>query len=313
MRLILITLILFIGSCKQVENDWIDKTRHEGLKKLEITAPFEILSTEAKPIGINKTIKNLEESKVYFDKVFNEDLNFAVLFVDNQNWDKYAWAPPPGMPQSYYDGNIVLGIGKSIMASRWEQRLHKLPIQKLDSLRHVFGNEIDLDIFFRDALSLHELGHLYQFYKTSKESQRRWLNEIFGNLCQVASAKNLESKDVFIQMDYFQELLIKENLWGKVEYKTLDQFEESYLEIIKQGRNYGWYQTQFYQIAKELYLKFGDEFLNKFRDLLISIDAKKIGKIENDELIEIIRNNLGDEAVAILKWKHDSYQCVKYS
>ncbi|NNF36746.1 MAG: hypothetical protein HKN68_21775 [Saprospiraceae bacterium] len=303
-RLAILVLTLTIGSCKGTNYDWIDRARHEGLVKLSNTASFEVFSTEPNPIGIKNTIQNLEQSKVYFDEVFDENLNFAVLFVDNKNWNKYAWAPPPGMPQSDYDGNMVLGVGKSIMATRWEQQLSELPPGKMDSLKQVFGNEIDLDLFFRDALSIHELGHLYQFYKTSNESQRRWLNEVFGNLCQVAAVKRLESNEVFNQMDYFQELLIEENLWGNVEFKTLDQFEESYMDIIKLGRNYGWYQTQFYQIAKELYSKFGDEFLNEFRNLLIAVDAKKIGKIENDKLIVIMRERLGDEAVEILKWKH---------
>ncbi len=107
-------------------------------------------------------------------------------------------------------------------------------------------------------------------------------------------------------MDYFQLLLINENLWGDLDFKTLDQFEKNYFEIINQGRNYGWYQTQFYLIAKKLYSKFGDEFLNEFRNFLIDIDPDKVGRIDDKELKEKMINTFGNEAVEILKWKHDS-------
>jgi hypothetical protein len=306
MRIFLIAIIVLVSSCKQEKSDWIDRTKHEGLYELNYSESFETYCTEENPKNIKNTIDYLEQAKDYFDKTFKEDLNFAVLFVDNKNWDKYAFAPPPGMPQSYYYGNIVLGSGQSVMANRWKQGLTQNPKIELDSIKLVFGEDLNLDLFFRDALSLHELGHLYQFYKTSDKSQRRWLNEIFGNLCQVAAANNLKSKDVLIRMDYFQYLLIEQDLWGDISFKSLDQFENNYFEIINQGKNYGWYQTQFYVIAKKLYLQFGDELLNEFRNFLIDIDPDKVGRIDDKELIEKMINTFGNEAVEILKWKHDS-------
>jgi len=306
MRILLFAIIILVSSCKQEKSDWIDRTKHEGLYELDYSESFEIYCTDENPKNINGTIGNLQHAKAYFDKIFNEDLNFAVLFVDNQNWDKYAFAPPPGMPQSLKDGNMVLGSGRSVMANRWKQGLNQMPKNKLDSLKLIFGEDLNLDLFFRDALSLHELGHLYQFHKTSKKSQRRWLDEVFGNLCQVAAANNLATKGVLIRMDFFQLLLIEENLWGDVDFKTLDQFEQHYFDIINQGRNYGWYQTQFYIKAKKLYSEFGDEFLNEFRNFLIEIDPDKIGRIDDKELIEKMINTFGNEAVKILKWEHDS-------
>ncbi len=306
MRIFLFAIIILVSSCKQERSDWIDRTKHDGLYDINYSESFETFCTEENPKNIKNSVGNLEQAKAYFDKTFNEDLNFAVLFVDNQNWDKYAFAPPPGMPQSYYDGNMVLGSGQSVMANRWKQELNQIPENKLDSLKLIFGEDLNLDLFFRDALSLHELGHLYQFYRTSEKSQRRWLNEVFGNLCQVAAANNLATKDVLIRMDYFQLLLIKENLWGDVDFTTLDQFEKNYFDIIKHGRNYGWYQTQFYLTAKKLYSKFGDEFLNEFRNFLIDIDPDKVGMIDDKELIEKMIKTFGNEAVEILKWEHDS-------
>ena len=306
MRIYLFAIIILVSSCGQEKSDWIDRTKHEGLYELSYSDSFEIYCTEENPKDIKNTIDNLEQAKTYFDKTFKEDLNFAVSFVDNQNWDKYAYYPPPGMPQSDYDGNIILGLNQSLMAKRWKESLNQISENELDSIKLVFGKDLNLDLFFRDALSLHEMGHLYQFYKTSEKSQRRWLNEVFGNLCQVAAANNLATADVLIRMDNFQQLLIKENLWGEVDFTTIDQFEMHYSEIFNRGRNYGWYQTQFYLIAQNLYSEFGDEFLNEFRNFLIDIDPEKVGRIDDKELIEKMINTFGNETVEILNWKHDS-------
>lgn len=306
MRSSIILVLILVSSCKQVKSDWIDRSLHEGLYNLDYSESFETYSINKNPKNIKNTIGNLEEAKLYYDAIFKEDLSFAVLFVDNQNWDKYAYAPPPGMPQSFYGGNILLGLGKSVMASRWEQTLSQFSGSEIDTLKFHFGDSIDLDLFFRDGLSLHELAHLYQFVKIDDGMQRRWLSELFANLCQVGAAKNLSNNSVYYQMDVFQQLLIDKELWGDVQYRTLQDFEEHYFDIMKLGRNYGWYQTQFYVIAKQLHEKYGDDVLQNFRNLLIAIDPKKVSEIEDDKLELLIEQYLGKEALNIINWDHDS-------
>ncbi|WCO00264.1 hypothetical protein [Psychroserpens ponticola] len=307
MKVYLISILILITSCKQqIESDWVDRSKHESLYDISYSEMFETYSTEPNPEAIKNTVDNLEQAKVYFDKIFKENLNFAVLFVDNSNWNKYAFSPPPGMPQAHYNGNMILGLSRSVMATRAEQGLKNVPDSKLEILKQHFGEELNLDLFYRDALSLHELGHLYQFVKTGKGTQRHWLNEIFGNLCQVAAAKNLATQDVFNRMDSFQLFLINSNKWGSLNYKTLKQFEEDYFEVLKHGRNYGWYQTQFYIKAKELYSKFGNEFLYEFRNFLIDINPEKIGKLSEKELKELMINTFGNQVVEILEWEHVS-------
>ena len=306
MRIYLIAFLVLITSCRQTDSDWIDRSKHESLYALSYSESFETYCTEENPENIKSTVDNLEQAKEYFDKTFKEDLNFAVLFVDNPNWNKYAFSPPPGMPQAYYQGNMVLGLDNSVMAMQAEQGLRQVPESKLGILKQHFGEELNLDLFYRDALSLHELGHLYQFYKTGKGTQRHWLNEVFGNLCQVAAAKNLATQDVFNRMEVYQQFLINANQWGELKFKTLIQFEEDYFEVLKQGQNYGWYQTQFYLKAKELYSKFGDEFLNEFRSFLIDVNPDKVGIMDDKELKELMTDTFGNQVVEILEWKHDS-------
>lgn len=306
MRTYLIILLILVSSCNQDNSDWIDRTKHQGLYRINQSTSFETYCTEENPKSIENTINNLEQAKTYFDKIFKEDLNFAVLFVDNSNWNKYAFSPPPGMPQAHYQGNMVLGLGNSVMSMGAKQGLKQVPDSKLGLLKQHFGEELNLDLFYRDALSLHELGHLYQFYKTGKGTQRHWLNEIFGNLCQVAASKNLNTQDVFNQMDVYQLFLINANQWGELSFKTLEQFENDYFEVLKQGQNYGWYQTQFYLKAKELYATFGDKFVNEFRDFLMEINPDKIGRIDDKELKELMSKKFGSQVVQILEWKNDS-------
>jgi len=306
MKLYLIIIIVLISSCKVVDSDWIDRTKYDGLYDIGYSELFETYCTVQNPSNIKNTVINLEQAKEYFDRTFEEDLRFAVLFVDNSNWNKYAFTPPPGMPQASYQGNMILGLGSSVMAIRAEQGLKQIPDSKLGVLKQHFGEEIDLDLFYRDALSLHELGHLYQFYRTGEGTQRHWLNELFGNLCQVAAAKNIANQDVFNRMDSYQLFLIESDRWGTLNYKTLKQFEEDYFEVLKQGRNYGWYQTQYYIKAKALYSKYGDEILNKFRSFIIDIDTQKVGKIDDNELNQLMVETFGNEVVELLKWEHDN-------
>ena len=301
----LIVLLLFV-SCKLGDSEWIDRAKHEGLFKINATDKFEMYSTQSKPEHLENTIGNIESAKKYFDKIFEEDLKFAVLFIDNKNWDNYAFAPPPGMPQAYYEGNMVLGLGKSIMAQRHEDALKNASLTELDSLKKYYGSEIDLDLFFRDALSIHELGHLYQSYRTGRNSQRKWLDELFGNLCQVAAIKNFEDQSTFQRMDAYQEYVIRANPWGEIKFTTLDQFEKNYFEIFKQGRNYGWYQTKFYSKAKRLYALYGDNILIKILDFQIKINADNIGKIDNKKLHNMMLEEFGVETMDILEWKYDS-------
>lgn len=304
MKKIIILISVLLVSCGYQAQNWIDRDLHEGLYSLDYTDYFEIYSTSQEASNLRNTIRNLEQAKTYFDKAFDEDLNFAVLFIDNENWNKYAFSPPPGMPQAYLKGNIVLGLEKSIITKRAENQLKQFSDSDLKQLRQHFGKEIELDFFYRDALAIHELGHLYQFYKIGGKSQRKWIDELFGGLCQVAAARNLDEDITFKQMDSYQSILVKENIWGELKFKSLKQFEDDYFEIMKAGQNYGWYQTQFYFMAKELYSKYGDEILKEFMEFLIKTNPRNIGELNEEELDRIMMKTFGQDIIETIQWKH---------
>lgn len=302
MKIIFTIILFFTLSCQKSTEDWINRDLHQGLYNLEYDTSFEVYSTDKNPTQINNAIMNLDEAKQYLDTVFDEELTFAVLFIDAKNWDTYAFAPPPGMPQAYYDGNMILGLEKSVIGTMNAQALAYLPDSTLNELRLHYGDDIDLDLFFRDALAIHELGHLYQFYRLGGNSQRRWLDELFGNLVLVAVANNLNSPDTFNRIDSYQMALINHNLWGHIVYTSLQDFEENYFQIMQTGQNYGWYQAQFYLKSKELYSTFGDDFLLKFRQLLIDTNPESIGKVNDEELYNLIADAFGQEVLDVLRW-----------
>jgi len=301
------TTLLFsvvLLSCNK-NSDWIDRSKHEGLFKQNVSNEFEVYTSIKDAENIENTVDLLESAKKYYDRIFDENLDFAVLFIDSRNWDKYAFSPPPGMPQAYYEGNIVLGLGKSVIARNAENGIKRAPLPVQELLKKHFGENIDLDFFYRDALSLHELGHLYQFYRTGKNSQRRWLNELFGNLCQVGAASSFNTQAVLNQMDVLQTTMSNGNQWNELKFRTLYQFESDYFEIMQQGQNYGWYQTQFFFKAMELYSMFGDDFLRLFRNFLIDTNPENVGELSNEELNQLMIDVFGGKAVDIIKWEYD--------
>ncbi|MCR9066346.1 MAG: hypothetical protein NXI00_20410 [Cytophagales bacterium] len=300
MRTILLSIIILVSSCSKSSYEWIDYSKTDGLFKIDASKKFEVFSTSPTPASIEKTIKNLEQAKAFYDEIFNENLVFVVLFIDNQNWNKYAFSPPPGMPQAYYEGVVVLGLNNSVMALQGREMFNHMPEEEMEALKESFGPELNLDLFFRDALSLHELGHLYQFYKTGKGSQRRWLSELFGNMCQIAAADSFEDKSTLNHMETYQNMVSKMSKGYKPPFNTLKQFESNYLEIIQTGSNYGWYQIQFYQTAKKLLSLKGKSILPKLREFLIESDVDNVGSLNDNEFDLLLEENFDEETLTLL-------------
>jgi hypothetical protein len=103
-------------------------------------------------------------------------------------------------------------------------------------------------------------------------------------------------------MNSYQNLLIRGNQWGELNYKTLEQFENDYFEVLKSGRNYGWYQTQFFTMAKTLYSTYGDSFVAKFRTFLITLNTKE--NIDDKALNEMMVKEFGQDVMNIIKWEY---------
>jgi hypothetical protein len=241
----------------------------------------------------------LNDAKLYFDKIFQTDLDFAVLFIENSEWNKYAYFPPPGMPQAW-KGNIILGLEKSIISREVEKEITQLPEQYWTSLKSVYGEKMDLDLFYREILSIHELAHLYHFNEGNKP-QRKWLQELFATMSMYSFIK--KKSNSYELMDAYPQFVIQSGD-KMAEFKTLKDFEEKYVQN-QTPQNYEWYQMQLYQKAKSIIDSGKSDVLIKLLNFLIRTDLSKTERLTDAELSTRLRAEVGKEVANILtNWKY---------
>lgn len=285
---------------KETSEKWIDTTIHKGLAELDTDYPFQVLVSNDSIKTTSETTKNLNSAKSYFDEIFNMDLNFAVLFIENKHWNEYAYFPPPGIPQAW-KGNVILGLEKSSISKQVANSLTNLPEEHLLSLKKVYGKDINLDLFYREALSIHELAHLYHLYYGTRP-QRKWLQELFANMSMYAFAKK-NCGTCYDQMNTFP--MFSKQLGDDIaEFKSLQDFEKKYVENLH-PRNYEWFQFQFYYKAKDIIGKNGENILVKLKDFLVKTDLSKTHQMSDEELAIRLETEVGKDISGILtNWNY---------
>ncbi|WP_047247375.1 hypothetical protein [Maribacter thermophilus] len=296
----ILVLLFFSTIGIKAQESWIDNSKHSGLIELNTDYPFKVLVSNDTTNNTTETLKNMNNAKLYFDKTFQTNLKFAVLFIENKKWNTYAYFPPPGLPQAG-SGNVILGLDKSIVSMEVEKMLKKLPEQHLGKLKSVYGNNIDLDLFYRETLSIHELAHLYHF-KEGTKPQRKWLQELFATMSMYAFIKN-NCNTCYDLMDTYPEFMIASGD-QMAEFKTLKDFEEKYVQKLT-PQNYEWFQMQFYKTAKSIIDSKNDTVLLKLLHFLIRTDLDKTHKLSDIELTSRLTEEVGKEMGDILtNWKY---------
>ncbi|MDE3743860.1 hypothetical protein [Maribacter polysaccharolyticus] len=298
-----ILIAVFIGCFTprlMAQESWIDDSIHKGLITLNTEYDFKALVSNDTIKNTSKTLKNINNAKKYFDTIFQTDLDFAVLFIENHKWNTYAYFPPPGMPQAG-NGNVILGLDKSVVSKEVEKMITQLPDEYLNALKPVYGKNIDLDLFYRETLSIHELAHLYHF-KKGTEPQRKWLQELFATMAMYAFSKyNCDA--CYEMMDTYPEFTLRSGD-GRAEFKTLNDFEEKYVQKLS-PQNYEWFQMQFYKNAKSIIESNGDAILAKLRNFLIQTDLSTTDKLSDAELIIRLEKEVGKEVADVLaNWQY---------
>ncbi|SNR63085.1 hypothetical protein SAMN04488009_2845 [Maribacter sedimenticola] len=293
-------LLCFLSTQLQGQESWIDTSIHSGLIELKTEYTFKTLVSNDSIKTTAETLKNLYKAKLYFDKIFQTDLDFAVLFIENRKWNKHAYFPPPGLPQAG-KGNVILGLDKSIVSLEVEKMIFQLPEQYLALLKPVYGENINLDLFYRETLSIHELAHLYHF-KEGTKPQRKWLQELFATLSMYSFIKD-KANPSYQLMNAYPEFVIQSGD-RMAEFKTLKDFEEKYVQKLT-PQNYEWYQMQLYRNAKLILDSNKTEILIKLRDFLINTDLSKTRAFSNSELTTRLEKEVGKEIADILtNWKY---------
>ncbi|GAB3653721.1 hypothetical protein GCM10028791_23960 [Echinicola sediminis] len=278
----------------RAQGSWVDTSFHDGLVELETAYAFQTLVSNDSIVPPTETLQKLHEAKRYFDNTFQMDLEFAVLLIENRKWQNHAYFPPPGLPQAG-KGNVILGLEKSIISKEVEGMIRQLPEQYWASLKPVYGENIDLDLFYREVLSVHELAHLYHFVEGTKP-QRKWLQELFANLCMYSFMKE-EGEETYELMDTYPEFVLQSGD-RMATFKTLTDFEEKYVQKLS-PQNYEWFQMQFYQKAKSIVDAKNEALIIKLRDFLINTDLSKTELLSDRELVSRLESEVGEEVADI--------------
>ena len=295
---LLFTFLLSFFAAK-AQKSWPDADRHKGLELLEHQGNLSVLVSEnAKSDSIS--LHYLREAKNYFDSIFGLDFPVAVLFISNEAWNDHAYYPPPGMPQAWA-GNIFLGSGKSVVALQAEQELQQLPSDELKRLSAHFGEPLDMDLFYRHNIAIHELGHLYHLYEATK-SQRKWLQEVFATYAAQAYLLKFQP-DLAAATRVYAEIG-SELHFENIKHHSLEKFEELYLPGLG-PQNYEWFQFQLFQKALRLNEKFGTEGLVKLRNILVATDMETHPELSDSEFYKLAETQLGREMAEILfEWNY---------
>ncbi|MFD2201253.1 hypothetical protein [Shivajiella indica] len=299
-QFILLTFLTSILFCQsQAQSSWPDSSKHQGLNlKTELDRISVFTSQEASIDEVS--LQLLQNAKRYFDQVFEMDFPVSVLFVSNAEWGQYAFYPPPGMPQAWA-GNIFLGSEKSVVAIHAEQQLKYLPEAQLAELKRHFGDPLNMDLFYRNNLSVHELGHLYHFVEAT-QAPRKWLQEVFATWAERAYLVKHHPNMADATAAYAK--MGTKLLVSRITYTSLEKFEELYLPGLG-PQNYEWFQFQLFQKAVKLHQQFGTDGLVKLRDFLVATDKAMVGSLDDTALQELSLKHLGYEATEVLfEWNY---------
>lgn len=299
----LISLFILLASSLfnevKAQKSWIDTTIHDGLVELNTTYSFKVLVSNDSLKTPTETLKNLNAAKHFFDTVIETDLDFAVMFIENKKWNTYAYFPPPGLPQAG-KGNIILGIEKSVISMEVENMITQLPEQVWATLKPVYGDTLNLDLFYREILAIHELAHLYHF-KEGTKPQRKWLQELFATMSMYAFIK--DKAIYYSMMNTYPEFVLQSGD-RMAEFKTLQDFEERYVQKLT-PQNYEWYQMQLYQYSKDIIDSNKPDILKRLHAFLIATDMSTINKLTNSELIQHLERKVGKDVANVLRnWKY---------
>lgn len=291
--------LCFYNGYVSAQSLWPDTSKHEGLNLISEEKNISVFTSEKAQADEN-TLNLLKDAKRYFDQVFEMDFPIAILFVSNAEWNDYAYFPPPGMPQAWA-GNIFLGSDKSVVALEAEQQLKNLPAEQLKKLQQYFGNPIDMDLFYRNNVAVHELGHCYHHYEATKP-QRRWIMEVYATYAARAYLINHQPELAAATATYAE--IGSQAHFPFIKHTSLEKFEELYLPGLG-PQNYEWFQFQFFKKAVQLQEKFGEEGLKKLREFIASTDLSKINLMDEQALQIALRQSLGTPmSELLLEWMH---------
>ena len=142
---------------------------------------------------------------------------------------------------------------------------------------------------FFDLVAVHEVAHL--FGDNEDAFPRRWLSELFANLCLHAWVERIAPEHLPVLVTLPR--LTAGAPATDIQYQTRAEFEELYSAV--GGPNYVWYEFRLQVEAAELYAAGGEEAVRRL------FEAFRVGPghvPSDDAELDALRKSIDDEALA---------------
>ncbi|MGH8971829.1 MAG: hypothetical protein ACRD0C_01310 [Acidimicrobiia bacterium] len=214
------------------------------------TAPFLTLaSTGCEEAGL-AAARRCAAAAEFLGPVLGPAPGLVIWALNPPDWERFSPDTTYGMPH-YAQGNLYLAGGR---AEFWQGLAQVIadragPAQRARFAR-VYGRpsgEADLSPFF-DLLAVHELAHAFT-WRGSGAFPRRWLAELFANLCLHAYVVGSEPDRLEV-LEVFPEVYAGLDAAG-FPLHTLADFEAVYSAM--DGSNYAWFQSRFHRAAARIH------------------------------------------------------------
>ncbi|MGH2560773.1 MAG: hypothetical protein ACRDJH_17045 [Thermomicrobiales bacterium] len=247
----------------------IDVSRHGGLRPVA-GFPFSVLASAGLEEQAGMMAARCDRAHRFLSDTLGFAPPFVLLVLSPGDWGGRASHPLYGMP-NYAHGNLVIAGELNSFWHGFAGLIREARPDQMPTLQAVYGTAdgaIDLSPFF-DLLTVHELAH--QFHdQTPYRFPRRWMEEIFVNLCLHAYVAEVEP-DCLQVLETFPRVLAG-IAPDRFPHHTLGAFEALYAGVGPMA--YGWYQSRFHVAAKQVYDAGGTSALRRLWDEFVLNDDR---------------------------------------
>ncbi len=253
------------------------------------TSPFLVLASTGCEEAASAAAERCAAATEFLDPVLGLPPPVVIWVLNASDWDRFSPDSTYGMPH-YAQGNLYLAGGR---AEFWRGLAQLIadradPVQQ-ERFAHVYrgaDGEADLTPFF-DLLAVHELAHAFADRRSSS-FPRRWLAELFANLCLHAYVAACEPNRLEV-LEVFPEVYA--GLDGRdFPLHTLTEFEAVYSAM--DGANYAWFQSRFHRAAAGIHEAAGIDALHRLWRLCSAAEealARQLDAEAGWEVADVLR------------------------
>ncbi len=242
---------------------------HSNLRKLTGFS-FAVYLSAGTEERAQKIAERCERAHGFFRTTLVFEAQICILVLAPEHWKEYTGSSMYGVPQTIDEQTLVVA-GKD--SELWQMIVpppEALSQRAAQTMREVYA-EPDGTISvaaYMNLLAGHEIGHLFLDQATGKfdfKLPRRWLVELYCNLCLHAYVAALEPEQLPV-LETFPQTLVDLG-FAHLPYHTLNKFEELYAGMPPQ--NFIWYLSKLHLAAKRLHDAGGAEILPRLWKMLL--------------------------------------------